>query len=118
MAETNGHNDGRPVTTGTPSGTGGNGNGANGGKEANLIADAKAVQARAVEEIRETIKAPEKTDVWKSILRVKHDDTPRSRALGVLSNVFLHLHPAKVNRDAVAYNFTWGMGGMTFYVYI
>jgi len=35
-----------------------------------------------------------------------------------LSNVFLHLHPAKVNRDAVAYNFTWGMGGMTFYVYI
>jgi len=36
----------------------------------------------------------------------------------VLSNVFLHLHPAKINRDAVAYNYTWGMGGMTFYVYI
>ncbi len=33
-------------------------------------------------------------------------------------NVFLHLHPAKINRDAVAYNYTWGMGGMTFYVYI
>ncbi len=43
---------------------------------------------------------------------------PRSRALGVLSNVFLHLHPAKINRDSVAYNYTWGMGGMTFYVYI
>jgi quinol-cytochrome oxidoreductase complex cytochrome b subunit len=28
------------------------------------------------------------------------------------------LHPAKINRDAVAYNYTWGMGGMTFYVYI
>jgi cytochrome b6 len=52
------------------------------------------------------------------VLRVKHDETPRSRALGVLSNVFLHLHPAKINRDAVAYNYTWGMGGMTFYVYI
>ncbi len=49
---------------------------------------------------------------------MKHDETPRSRALGVLSNVFLHLHPAKINRDAVAYNYTWGMGGMTFYVYI
>ncbi|SPE34474.1 fragment of cytochrome b6f complex, cytochrome b6 subunit 1 [Candidatus Sulfopaludibacter sp. SbA3] len=32
--------------------------------------------------------------------------------------MFLHLHPAKINRDAVAYNYTWGMGGMTFYVYI
>src|ERR1051325_6106353 len=121
MPETNGHNEPRPTTTGTPSGTGGNGsdgNGGNGGRLATLISDAKAVQARAVEEIKETIKAPEKTDVWKSILRVKHDDTPRSRALGLLSNVFLHLHPANVNRDALAYNFTWGMGGMTFYVYI
>jgi len=122
MAETNGH-DGRPTTppTGTPAD--GNGNGAgngngNGSKVAAVLASAKAVRSRAVEEMKETIKAPEKTDVWKSVLRVKHDETPRSRALGVLSNVFLHLHPAKVNRDAVAYNYTWGMGGMTFYVYI
>src|ERR1041385_3727954 len=93
MAETNGHNDGKPVSTGTPAGTGnghGNGDGSNGSKVAATIAAAKAVQARAVEELKETIKAPEKTDVWKSVLRVKHDDTPRSRALGVLSNVFLH----------------------------
>ena len=116
MPETNGHN-GPPASNG---GSGnGSGNGSNGdSKVAALVANAKAVQARAVEEIKETIKAPEKTDVWKSVLRVKHDETPRSRALGVLSNVFLHLHPAKINRDAVAYNYTWGMGGMTFYVYI
>jgi quinol-cytochrome oxidoreductase complex cytochrome b subunit len=117
MPETNGHNG----TTAGNGGSGGNGNG-NGtggeGKLAAVVANAKAVQARAVEELRETVKAPEKTDVWKSVLRVKHDETPRSRALGVLSNVFLHLHPAKINRDAVAYNYTWGMGGMTFYVYI
>ena len=36
------------------------------GKLAAVLADAKAVQARAVEEIKETVKAPEKTDVWKS----------------------------------------------------
>jgi len=124
MPETNGH-DGKPDSGtaatnghGAPAGNG-HGNGTNGGsKVAALVASAKATQARAVEELKETIKAPEKTDVWKSVLRVKHDETPRSRALGVLSNVFLHLHPAKVNRDAVAYNYTWGMGGMTFYVYI
>jgi len=122
MPETNGQSNGAPPPAGgngagtNGSGAGGNGNG--GSKVAALVANAKAVQSRAVEEIKETIKAPEKTDVWKSILRVKHDETPRSRALGVLSNVFLHLHPAKINRDAVAYNYTWGMGGMTFYVYI
>ena len=118
MAETNGHNDGHPAGTGAP-GSGGQGNGGNGqAKLATVLAGAKAAQARAKEELKETIKAPEKTDLWKSVLRVKHDETPRSRALGVLSNVFLHLHPAKINRDAVAYNYTWGMGGMTFYVYI
>ena len=116
MAETNGQNGGSPVSNGGSSGNGSGGNGGN--KLAAVLADAKKVKARATEELAETIKAPEKTDVWKSVLRVKHDETPRSRALGVLSNVFLHLHPAKINRDAVAYNYTWGMGGMTFYVYI
>ncbi|HUI53783.1 MAG TPA: cytochrome b N-terminal domain-containing protein [Bryobacteraceae bacterium] len=116
MAETNGH-DGKPQTPATPA-AGGNGSGNGGGGVAKVLAGAKAVQTRAIEELKETVKAPEKTDLWKSVLRVKHDETPRSRALGVLSNVFLHLHPAKVNRDAVAYNYTWGMGGMTFYVYI
>ena len=129
MPETNGKEDGKPVTAGAGDGSAGSaGNGGasgNGGTTGNgpgklaaVLADAKAVKARATEELAVTIKAPEKTDVWKSVLRVKHDETPRSRALGVLSNVFLHLHPAKVNRDAVAYNYTWGMGGMTFYVYL
>src|SRR5437763_1221010 len=116
MAETNGNP--TPPVNGTPgAGSGGNGDGNGKSRIASLIETSKEVRAKAAEEIK-ALKQPEKTDVWKSILRVKHDETPRSRALGVLSNVFLHLHPAKVNRDAVAYNYTWGMGGMTFYVYI
>ena len=66
----------------------------------------------------EGLKDPEKTQVYRSIFRVKHDEAPRNRALSVLSNVFFHLHPAKVNRDAVKYNFTWGMGGITFYLFV
>src|ERR1022692_4895031 len=73
--------------------------------------------AKAKEQI-EGLKAPTKTQVYTSIFRHKHDDTPRNRALGVLSNVFLHLHPAKINRDAVRYSYTWGMGGITFYLFI
>src|SRR6476661_1936157 len=73
--------------------------------------------AKAKEQV-DILKAPTKTQLYTSIFRHKHDDTPRNRALGVLSNVFLHLHPAKINRDAVRYSYTWGMGGITFYLFI
>src|SRR5271166_6857420 len=75
------------------------------------------IPVKAKEQI-EGLKDPTKTQVYTSIFRHKHDDTPRNRALGVLSNVFLHLHPAKINRDAVRYSYTWGMGGITFYLFI
>src|SRR5260370_3037072 len=75
------------------------------------------IPAKAKEQI-EGLKDPTKTQVYTSIFRHKHDDTPRNRALGVLSNVFLHLHPAKINRDAVRYSYTWRMGGITFFLFI
>src|SRR5437588_5186527 len=99
------------------------------GKSAGLVERLKAgvkedleslkteLPAKAKEQV-EILKKPTKTQVYTSIFRHKHDDTPRNRALGVLSNVFLHLHPAKINRDAVRYSYTWGMGGITFYLFI
>ncbi len=77
----------------------------------------KVLKEKGKEEI-ESLKEPEKTQLFRSIFRVKHDDTPRNRALSVLTNVFFHLHPAKINRDAVRYSYTWGMGGITFYLFI
>jgi quinol-cytochrome oxidoreductase complex cytochrome b subunit len=77
----------------------------------------EVLKGKAKEDL-ESLKQPQKTALYKSIFRVKHDDTPRSRALGVLTNVFLHLHPAKINRDAVRYSYTWGMGGITFYLFL
>jgi cytochrome b6 len=79
--------------------------------------EVQVLKEKAVQDMK-ILKEPEKTQLYKSIFRVKHDEKPRSRALGILSNVFLHLHPAKINRDAVAYNYTWGMGGITFYLFI
>jgi cytochrome b6 len=59
------------------------------------------------------------TQLWKSIFRVEHQRTDkRTRALAVLSNVFLHLHPARINRDAVRYGYTWGMGGISLYLFL
>ena len=78
----------------------------------------KPLVEKAVADTQEMIRDPKKTQLWKSIIRHKLDDSPRNRALAVLTNVFLHLHPAKINRDAVRYRFTWGMGGITFYLFI
>ena len=78
----------------------------------------KSASERLKEELdRRTAEAKE-SQVWKSVFRHKLDDSPRNRSLAVLSNVFLHLHPARINRNAVRYNFTWGMGGITFYLFI
>ena len=56
MAETNGHNG--PPPAATPSAGDGNGSGNGGNRVAKVLAGAKAVQARATEELKETIKAP------------------------------------------------------------
>ena len=64
------------------------------------------------------LKNPKDGSLWKSVIRHKLDEKPRNRTLAVLTNVFLHLHPARVNRDAVRFAFTWGMGGITFFLYI
>src|SRR3954453_6004117 len=109
-------------------GNGSSGNGKKGGKvrilqkvtvgvKEDLHALKTDIPTKAKEQI-DGLKDPTKTQVYTSIFRHKHDDTPRNRALGVLSNVFLHLHPAKINRDAVRYSYTWGMGGITFYLFI
>ena len=77
----------------------------------------KTLEEKSKQQLEE-LKEPEKTQLYRSMFRVKHDEEPRNRARSVLSNVFFHLHPAKVNRDATKYNFTWGMGGITFYLFI
>lgn len=71
-----------------------------------------------VEIAKTLMKDPREGQLWSSVIRHKLDDTPRNRSLAVLSNVFLHLHPAKINRDAVRYAFTWGMGGISFYLFV
>jgi cytochrome b6 len=72
-------------------------------------------KAPSLKELQQQLKEGQ---IWKSVFRHKLDESQRNRSLAVLSNVFLHLHPARINRDAVRYNFTWGMGGITFYLFI
>ena len=46
------------------------------------------------------------------------EPTPRNRVLTILSNVFLHLHPPMIRRHGCKLSYTWGMGGITFYLFI
>ena len=107
------------------SGNGSDGSQGNGAEKAKGVAvlvqrfreEASVLREKAKEDLA-TLKKPGKTQLYKSMFRVKHDDSERSRALSVLTNVFFHLHPAKVNRDAVRYGYTWGMGGISFYLFV
>jgi cytochrome b6 len=75
------------------------------------------VKTKTQEQLEE-LKKPQETQLYRSIFRIKHDEEPRNRALSTLNNLFFHIHPAKVNRDATRYGYTWGLGGITFYLFI
>lgn len=57
------------------------------------------------------------SQLWRSIVRHGAADTPRTRSLTVVSNFFLHLHPASMPRHALRYRFTWGLGGISFLLF-
>ena len=49
------------------------------------------------------------SQVWKSMFRNwPWQETPRHRARHIVDNVWLHLHPAKLNPRAVKWTFTSG----------
>ena len=56
--------------------------------------------------------------VWKSVFRHGVPRDRRTRAMAVLSNVFLHLHPVAVRKSGIRLSFTWCMGGLTFFLFL
>jgi hypothetical protein len=55
------------------------------------------------------------SQIWRSMFRGgTWKDTSRDRAQHILGNVWLHLHPARIRQRAVRYSYTWGLGGLSF----
>lgn len=48
--------------------------------------------------------------VWRSFFRHGYPDNPLDRSLTMTSNVFFHLHPVKVNRKSLRWNYSFGLG--------
>lgn len=59
-----------------------------------------------------------RSQVYRSIVRHDHDGSDRDRVLRIASNVFLHLHPTKIPRHALRLTFTWGLGGVSFLLFL
>lgn len=55
---------------------------------------------------------------WRSVFRHGYDDTRRNRLLQISSNVFLHLHPTTVSPAALHFRYTWGLGGLSFLLFV
>ena len=58
------------------------------------------------------------SQIWRSLFRQPYPNTSRTRALAVMNNVFLHLHPVRVKRHAVRYTYTFCLGGISFFLFL
>jgi quinol-cytochrome oxidoreductase complex cytochrome b subunit len=58
------------------------------------------------------------SQIWRSIFRHGYPDTERNQVLAIISNVFLHLHPAKISENALKLRHTWCMGGISFLLFV
>lgn len=56
--------------------------------------------------------------VWKSIFRHGWPNNPLDRSLAMTSNLFLHLHPVKVNRESLKATYSFGLGVITTILFI
>ncbi len=58
------------------------------------------------------------SQIYRSIVRSGYPDTPRNQALVVLGNVYLHLHPVRLRRHALAIPYTFCLGGLSFFLFL
>lgn len=57
--------------------------------------------------------------LWRSVFRGgMWKDTPRDRAAHIIGNVWLHLHPVRVRLRSLKFVYTWGLGGISFWLFL
>jgi quinol-cytochrome oxidoreductase complex cytochrome b subunit len=64
------------------------------------------------------LRAVRESALWRSLFRQPYPTTSRTRALAVMNNVFLHLHPVRVKTHAVRYTYTFCLGGISFFLFL
>ena len=64
------------------------------------------------------VRIVKESSLWRSLFRQPYPSTSRTRALAVMNNVFLHLHPVRVKKHAVRYTYTFCLGGVSFFLFL
>ncbi|HEY7940767.1 MAG TPA: selenite/tellurite reduction operon b-type cytochrome ExtP [Candidatus Limnocylindrales bacterium] len=68
-----------------------------------------------LERVDESIR---RSAAWRAIFRQAYPADERSRAMAVMNNVFLHLHPVRVRQHAVKFAYTFCLGGLSFFLFL
>jgi quinol-cytochrome oxidoreductase complex cytochrome b subunit len=64
------------------------------------------------------VRVVKESALWRSLFRQPYPTTSRTRALAVMNNVFLHLHPVRVKKHAIRYTYTFCLGGISFFLFL
>ncbi len=57
-------------------------------------------------------------DITGSIIRNGWPTSVRGRSLAIMNSVFLHLHPIRTRPDAIKMTYTFGLGGLSFFLFL
>ena len=55
---------------------------------------------------------------FKSIYREGYPDTDRKRVMVVINSLALHLHPVRIPKKALKVSYTWGLGGLSIWMFV
>src|SRR5436305_13256641 len=57
-------------------------------------------------------------DIGGSVVRNGWPTSVRGRSLAIMNSVFLHLHPIRTRPSAIKMTYTFGLGGITFFLFL
>jgi quinol-cytochrome oxidoreductase complex cytochrome b subunit len=59
-----------------------------------------------------------RSQLWRSVFRHPAPVDRRNRVVVILTNLVLHVHPVSIQKHALRFSFTWGMGLITLFLFV
>ncbi len=69
-------------------------------------------------DISSIIKIITQSRIWRSVFRQGYPNTDENRSKAIVNSWFLHIHPVKVKKHTLKISYTWGMGFITFFLFL